>query len=218
MIPTIIKINNDYHIKIDLGSEYYIGIVNQDYFPYQIKENYYDIITKAISNFHYDDYDTLDRNKINNDISEQPIIISYLYNPTYEYTNIFVINFTFNNPFININETINIELKKQAKILEDYINERFESTNSKLNSIIDQSDKIQKLESEISELEKINKEILSELVSVNQKIGDDNALIFHLGEEIDELKKNIQKLMIFIDYESDEEIPTKSNKKSTKSK
>ena len=160
MFPTIIKINEQYNIKIDLGSEYYIGIVDPESFPLQIRNNYYDILQKSITNFRLDYYQ-IETNET------EPTIISYLLNPTYEYNNVFVINFKFTNVFINMNENINIYLIKNIKDSEDYINERFEACNLK-----------------IKNLESTSK-----------------ILVDKLESEIEELKKNLQKLMIHIEYD-----------------
>jgi hypothetical protein len=110
----------DNTIKIDDGNHYYIGTVNSEMFPEEIRDNYLEIIQQSFDDFTSNEYSVskIFREDIDN--------------------RIYIINFHYKAKPFSFKRSIEIPMEYHEKDYKDYTNERIENMEETINSLNEQ--------------------------------------------------------------------------------
>lgn len=107
------KIKNDTLI-IDEDDHYWVGVINPNDFPEEIRDNYLDIIQKSFDNFIDEEY-SVTRN--------------------FEDTSRYIINFHYKSKPFSFKRTIEIPMMLKDKDFKDYTNERIEKLEEEIKKL-----------------------------------------------------------------------------------
>ena len=133
--PKIFTRNDLSYLKVDMGSYYYEGIINRDYFPSNISD-VNAVVQKAIDNY------TTSTNTISG---------NFVKPCQFDNDTIYKITITVNSEFYSDEKTIEIPMRFNQKEQIDYINEKFDQFQLQIQSLKKENDELRKSLDEIND-------------------------------------------------------------------